>query len=202
LGHKKEGKPKRAKHLREYFRLILVLTVISLISGGVLAQTYKFANPRIEENREKDTEKAIIEVLPGVSTFKNVTVDGQILYKGLDNRGRDVGVAFIAEAGGFQGVIRMMVGVDIESRQITGMKILEHLETPGLGARINESWFQDQFKGKSLNDKFIPGEDVDAITGATVSSRAVSDGLKNSINRLLDLINSGKLTNVDMGGDR
>lgn len=188
--------------MREYFRLILVLTVISLISGGVLAQTYKFANPRIEENREKDTERAIIEVLPGISTFESVAIDGQIFYKGLDDRGRDVGVAFIVEAGGFQGVIRMMVGVDMESRQITGMKIIEHLETPGLGARINESWFQDQFKGKSLNDKFIPGEDVDAITGATVSSRAVSDGLKNSINRLLDLINSGKFTNVDMEGDR
>lgn len=186
--------------MREYLRLILVLTVIALISGGVLAETYRFANPRIEENRKMEMEKAIIEVLPGCARFEETVVDGKKIYKGLNNEGHEVGLAFVAEAGGFQGVIRMMVGVDLAAGKMTGIKILEHLETPGLGARISEAWFQGQFKGKSLEDKFVPGEDVDAITGATVSSRAVSEGLRRNLDDFLEVVNSGKLVDLSAGG--
>lgn len=181
--------------MNEQVKLVLVLTVIALISGGVLAETYKFANPLIEENRRMETEEAILQVLPGSSRFEEAYINGKEAYKGYDDHGQLVGLALPLEGDGFQGVIRMMVGVDIESDKILGMKILEHLETPGLGARIGEDDFQEQFRGKSINDKFIPGDDVDGITGATVSSRAVVDGLKKGFSTLRE-------ANVDRGGGR
>jgi len=78
----------------------------------------------------------------------------------------------------------MMVGFNPESNTLTGMTVLSHLETPGLGARIQESWFQEQFKGKSADDPFIAKQDIDAISGATISSKAVGDIIKDTLDKV------------------
>jgi electron transport complex protein RnfG len=77
-----------------------------------------------------------------------------------------------------------MVGLNPEEEVLTGMTVLSHLETPGLGARIEEDWFKEQFKGKSIHDKFVAKQDIDAITGATISSNAVGSIIKNTIEKV------------------
>jgi len=79
-----------------------------------------------------------------------------------------------------------MVGVDPEQEMITGIKILSHSETPGLGARIGEAAFQDQFEQKPINDDYEVNKDVDGVTGATVSSRAVAATLKQTLPQALE----------------
>lgn len=170
--------------------MIVVLLIIGVISGGLLAGVYRVANPLIVKNREKVLREAVLVVLPGARTFKKLARGGLVVYEGLDGAGRPVGRAFIAEGAGFQGKIRMMVGMDMDLKKIKGLLILENVETPGLGSRINEGWFQRQFKGLTgarqvtyvKNQKPDPaGNEVEAITGATISSRSVVDALNREV---------------------
>lgn len=88
---------------------------------------------------------------------------------------------------GYSGLIRIMLGVDASGR-IHGVYILEHRETPGLGSKICNPEFLDQFKGKSLRNFTFAvekdGGDVDAVTSATISSRAVTEALKTGLQML------------------
>ncbi|WP_202708584.1 RnfABCDGE type electron transport complex subunit G [Sporosalibacterium faouarense] len=166
-------------------RMVVVLLLVGAISGLVLALTFKWTEPMINEIAQSNQKKAILEVLPKAKSYKTMENNNQ-LFIGYDDNGNEVGLAFIAEGGGFQGDIRMMVGMDTTEEKLTGMTVLSHLETPGLGARIEEDWFKDQFNEKSIEDDFIAKQDVEAITGATISSNAVSNILKNSIPKALD----------------
>ncbi len=170
--------------MAKYMRLIVVLVVISIFSGAVLAQTYKITYPNIKQNALKKQEEAIMKVIPGAAKYKDISKDNLKVFKGLDENGNFKGIAFIAEGGGFGGSIKLMVGLNPEEEVLTGMTVLSHLETPGLGARIEEDWFKEQFKGKSIHDKFVAKQDIDAITGATISSNAVGSIIKNTIEKV------------------
>ncbi|MDK2934413.1 MAG: H+/Na+-translocating ferredoxin:NAD+ oxidoreductase subunit [Clostridiales bacterium] len=169
-------------------KLILVLGLISLFSGVVLAKTYEITSPTMREVAMKNQQKAIFEVLPQIKEYKEFQNEaGMLIYEGLDSDKKVTGLAFIAEGGGFQGTIRMMVGLNLKTKKITGYKVLEHLETPGLGARITEDSFKKQFSAKSWDDPFAVGKDIVPITGATISSKAVSEILKGSVAKVLEV---------------
>lgn len=171
----------------KYTKLIVVLMIISIFSGAVLAQTYKVTYPNIKQNALKKQEEAIMQVIPGAKKYEEISEDGIKVFKGFDENGNFKGIAFIAQGGGFGGTIQMMVGLDPEEEVLTGMTVLSHLETPGLGARIEEAWFKEQFVGKAIKDGFVAKEDIDAITGATISSDAVGSIIKNSIQKVYDV---------------
>ena len=86
--------------------------------------------------------------------------------------GKTFAVAFESGAQGYHGDIGVMVGVDLASKKLTGISIVEHTETPGLGARITEPNFTDSFKGKPL-DKELGVGDINALSGATLSTKGV-----------------------------
>lgn len=167
-------------------KLIIVLALISIASGFFLALTYTYTIPHIEANAAREQEIAILDTIPGAVSFEVIEGTDFPMYKGLDSSGKTVGFAYVAEGGGFQGIITMMVGVDPEKETITGIKILSHAETPGLGARIGEAAFQDQFAQKPISDSFEVNKDVDGVTGATVSSRAVATTLKQTLPQALE----------------
>ena len=167
-------------------RLIIVLALISIGSGLFLALTYTYTIPHIEANAARDQEIAILETLPGAVDYQELEQTDMPIYVGLDSGGGIVGFSYVIEGGGFQGIIRMMVGVNPHEEKITGVKVLSHSETPGLGARITETEFLDQFAQKSINDDFEVKEDVDGVTGATVSSKSVSEILKQSLPQALE----------------
>ncbi len=162
-------------------RLIVVLALISIGSGFFLALTYAYTIPHIEANAERDKEAAVFETLPGAVGFKEIEGMDFPMYEGLDGDGKAVGFAYVAEGGGFQGLISMMVGVDPEQGEITTVKLLSHSETPGLGARIAEKVFLHQFAQKPICDDFEIKKDCDGVTGATVSSQAVATILKQTL---------------------
>jgi len=167
-------------------RLIIVLAIIAVGSGLVLSLTYNFTIPTINANAAEAQEEAIMEALPEAVTSEEIKDTDFPMYKGFDGAGNPAGVAYVVEGGGFQGIIKIMIGLDVENKVLTGLKILSHSETPGLGARITEDWFQEQFKGKSINDGFVAKEDVEAITGATISSKSVSKIVKDSVPRAME----------------
>lgn len=180
-------------------KIMLVLTLISTLSGGVLATWDGFTKPRIEKLRLAELKAAISDVLPPYKFYHEVMKDGMTLYigKGADNQ--PVGIAFEAIGSGFQGKIAIMVGVQPGFSKLTGIKVLEQVETPGLGTRIvedpskkaNPFWFSQQFKGVEVDPKIFlvknkkptrPNQ-IQAITGATISSTAVVRVLNESIEK-------------------
>ncbi len=167
-------------------RLIVVLALISIGSGFFLALTYAYTIPHIEANATRDKERAVFETLPEATDFEEIKDVDFPMYRGLDDNGKSVGFAYVAEGGGFQGLISMMIGVEPEQEKITKVKLLSHSETPGLGARIAENVFLHQFTQKQICDDFEIKKDCDGVTGATVSSQAVATILKQTLPKAME----------------
>lgn len=162
-------------------KMILILTLFACVSGGVLSVVYLFSSPMIEANILKEQREAVFLVVPGVKKYTEKKIDDFVYYECRDESGSVNGFAFLAQGNGYQGVIKIMVGVTPDISKITGIKVLEQVETPGLGGRISEKEFQEQFRGISTepvieyvkNKKPSKPNEIQAITGATISSRSV-----------------------------
>jgi Na+-translocating ferredoxin:NAD+ oxidoreductase subunit G len=163
-------------------KLAITLGVFCVISAGMLAYVFMMTGPRIEANAKASFDGSLRAVLPGAESFKPVPLAPGAkseIYEGTAG-GNVVGLAVKVAPRGYSGEIVMLVGVDPELR-IKGMKILSQRETPGLGNNVEKPKFQKQFIGKGVTDAFEPKKDVDAITGATISSRAVCEGVKTAL---------------------
>lgn len=145
--------------MAKILRLGITLTIVCVISAGLLSMVYLLTKPLIEINDKRTLELAKQEVLGGKE-----------------------GKALVVAPRGYGGKIEMLVGVD-SSGKVTGVKILNHTETPGLGANIVRPDFLKQFVGKSAGDPIEPKKDIDAITGATISSKAVCMGVKEALRK-------------------
>lgn len=177
--------------MREIVRMIVVLAVITGASGLLLAGV----NQGTKEQRKQQLLQyvkgpAILEVLAGSSNdpLKNVkeiqlppTGDQAEGGKVLDvfpayKDGKLWAVAFEASGSGFGGDIGVVVGIDVQDDRLLGVGITTSKETPGLGARIREAGFRNGFRGIPLDEDVkvkADGGEVDAISGATISSRGV-----------------------------
>jgi len=170
--------------MKEMLRYGLILGVICLVASGLLVGVYSLTRPRIVAQAQNEEEEALLEVLPGAIRFEPVKSDSEIIYyKGYGQDGRLKGVAFKVSAKGYSSTIETMVGMDKEGT-ISAIKILSQNETPGLGAGITEPSFTGQFKNKDTKSL----TDVEAITGATISSGAVIDSVKAKAQEIKELI--------------
>lgn len=170
-------------------KMIVVLTLITMLSGGLLYSWDRFTLPRIEAHRLRELQAAVADVLPAHARYEERTVRTVTFYVGKTGSGEPVGVAFRAVGSGFQGPIALMVGVNPGFTKLTGIKVLEQIETPGLGTRIvtdpinkeNPYWFTGQFTGLGADSEILvvknrpPATDteIQAITGATISSKSI-----------------------------
>ena len=171
---------------RELIKYGALLMGICTCSGLLLTAVYKLTEKRIEEQKVLEEKLASQEVLPDATTFKKEIKKGETIEIGLRD-GKKVGEVYLVTTRGYSGEIKLKVGVDLEGK-ITGIKILESLETPGLGAKIKERKFSEQFKGKSKNNLYLKKEKsegrIDSITGATISSSAVVDAIRKRLSPL------------------
>ena len=169
--------------MKEIIKMLVVLTVISGICGFLLAGVRSATAERIEEQELLNVKgPAVKRVLAGsdndfIKDRKVVDLGGKeyTVFIGKKN-GKPWAMAYEVSGKGFGGDIGLMIGFDLEGDALTGIGITLHKETPGLGSRITEEGFSGGFKGRSADMDFkIKGDggDIDAITGATVSSRGV-----------------------------
>lgn len=183
------------------FNMILVLTLTAVFVGGMLAGFFKFVEPKIEENRLREERQAVFSVLPDVADYRVIEKridkkDVVKIFRGVDKDGKLVGYAFLASGPGFQGIITMMVGLNVDMKHLTGLKVLEQVETPGLGDKIREKWFEDQFKGLSIEPKieYIKNRkpekpnQIQSITGATITTKAVANIINKRVRIVIDII--------------
>ena len=195
-------------------RMLLTLGFAGMLSGATLVGVFNVTGPRIERNRAEALERAVYEVLPdAVSRAPFVVRDGVVVelenpgpgipkeeavYAGYDAAGNRIGFAIPAEGGGFQDTIRLIYGVDPVTRTVVGMRVLESKETPGLGDKIiKDMSFVGAFDDVAADPELVatkkgatlPNE-IDAISGATISSIAVVNIINNSNSRWLDKLSA------------
>ncbi|MFC1509628.1 FMN-binding protein [Candidatus Omnitrophota bacterium] len=138
-------------------------------------------------------DEELNSIMPEGDTFKEK--DSPFKYREVYKKGSLIGYSFHTKdlmpvKEGYNGSMDIIVGINKDGA-IENLNILEHSETPEYAEAITGRKFLDQFKGKSIEDNFKIGDDIDAVTRATVSSQAVSDILRGSINKLMDAVGSG-----------
>jgi electron transport complex protein RnfG len=171
--------------MKNILRVALALTVVCVVAACALSVVHVVTKEKIAEEARKELKEALGVVFPKAETFTPLDLaafgtlpeskDIQFLeaYE-AQSGGERQGLVFKVASTGYGGPIVLLVGVDTKEGKITGLKVLEHQETPGLGSNVAEAGFLSQFLGKSLESPFRVGEDVQAVSGATISSRAVA----------------------------
>ena len=176
-------KPLTILSMKDLIKMIAVLTVISVAAGFLLATTNKITRAPIAAARLAEKLDAMKKVLPD---YDNDPVENTCVVQEAGRpwtfyvarkQGVFAGAAFEAVSDqGYSGTIRILAGI-LPDNTIKGLEIVEQAETPGLGAKISESAFTEQFQGKMIcHTRWAvkkDGGDIDAITGATISPRAV-----------------------------
>lgn len=170
------------------FKTVGVLVAIGLISSASIAFMARYAYPIIERNRERELRQAVLTILPDAVRFETVDEKNRI-YRGLTEDSQTAGFAFVGEGGGYQGIIKMMIGISPDLQRLKGIIILENLETPGLGAKIVTDEFRRQFENLPVEKpiEYVQNKapekpnQIRAITGATISSRSVVNILNRTI---------------------
>jgi len=175
------------KFVEESWLVLIMGIVFALLLAG--AQTTM--SERIRENRQKALNEAIAEVVPNTVSTEQMEIDGHVVFKCFGADKNLQGWAIQATGTGFVDKITLVVGLTLDVEKITGVKVIENLETPGLGNKIVGEW-ADQYKGLNAQPSIRvrrSGADpslnqIDAITGATWSSRYVTDIVNDAIKRI------------------
>ena len=192
------------------FKLVFALGIAGLLSGIILVGTFIYTNPLIKANKEAAIQRAIFKVLPDCDSFTALVIeDGKLMEKvdGADNKEEPdkeellvyagynankelIGFAIPGSEPGFQDVIAAMFGYDDSQKIIIGFEVLESKETPGLGDKIfKDADFQTNFTALAVEPEIVPvkkgakqkSNEVEAITGATISSKAIVRLLNNTM---------------------
>ncbi len=176
-------------------RLVLTLAIAGLLSGIAIIGIYESTLPTITANKARELREAVFKVLPGVSRMQQLVYrngelivseetakDEPVVYGGYDERGEFLGYAIPGAGPGFQDTIGLLFGFTPERQLVLGMEVLESRETPGLGDKIyKDGEFVGSFNELSIEPEIVAvkkgtssrANEIDAITGATISSKAV-----------------------------
>ena len=178
--------------------MVLVLTGVAVVMGGVLAFVNHLTEGPINDQKAKALADGIKTVMVSddivvakTDTVRQKDAKGKemtyIIYQARDAQGKELGAAVESTTGGFGGDLKVLVGFDAEGK-ILGYTLLEHAETPGLGAKADK-WFQRGEKGdiigKTPTEPLTVSKDggqVDAITASTITSRAFLLAVNNAYN--------------------
>jgi electron transport complex protein RnfG len=197
------------KNIAGMLRLGLILAAYAAVACVMLAFVYAGTSKIIAGRVEADQQAALKEIFPDADSFEpveNVTsADPSVSVSNAyaaKRGGTVVGMALKLSRASYAGPIVLLVGVSVDKR-ITGVKIMEHSDTPGLGANAaSPSYFVDrakgitfygQFAGKSVADPFTVKGDVVAITASTITSRAVTASVKAAGQAAVEWFSAGGL---------
>ena len=172
-------------NLKEVLKPAAILFVICVAVSAALAGTNMLTKDRIAQAAAQKAEESRMVVLPGAESFE----ESGGHYTGKDSSGQAVGYVFETESKGYGGTVKVMTGVSTEG-SITGVIVLSHSETPGLGVNAEKAEFRDQYQQPVANltggiqvVKFqAPKEgEIQAMTGATITSTAVTNAVNAAI---------------------
>ena len=181
---------------KDMFKLGLNLLIISAVAALLLALTNSVTASTIAQRNEQanaEARKLVLESAQDFEEVKDVKTDNSKgvevseIYEAKDASGNTVGYTLKVLPSGYGGTIELMVGIDSAKGQVSGMNVVSNSETAGLGAKSTDPEFSDQYKGKPLEELSVlkngtPGDtEIKAISGATITSTAVTNGVDAAI---------------------
>ena len=181
---------------KDMFKLGLNLLIISAVAALLLALTNSVTASTIAQRNEQANAEARKLVLESAQDFEEVKdaktdnskgVEVSEIYEAKDASGNTVGYTLKVLPSGYGGTIELMVGIDSAKGQVSGINVVSNSETAGLGAKATDPEFSDQYKGKPLEELSVlkngtPGDtEIKAISGATITSTAVTNGVDAAI---------------------
>ena len=181
---------------KDMIKLGLNLLIISAVAALLLALTNSVTAGTIAERSEQANAEARKLVLESAETFEEVKdakldnstgVEVAEIFEAKDASGNTVGYTLKVLPSGYGGAIELMVGIDSANGQVSGINVVSNSETAGLGAKATDPEFSDQYKGKPLEALSVlkngtPGDtEIKAISGATITSTAVTNGVDAAI---------------------
>ena len=167
--------------MREILKLSITLAFVGLVSAALLTGVNNVTAPIIAERQEAEYREALELYFPDVDSFESQRLDDDYFDLIFDSSDRLIGVMATIGQQGYDGTILYNLALDAEGK-VVGMLIISHSETPGIGDVITTSEFQEQFISKSFEDPLVPGEDVDTVSGATISSAAMVTSVRRVVN--------------------
>ena len=173
--------------MNKILRLVITLFLITAVVAAALAGVNTITKDAIAANQEKKTQDALAVVLPDAGNLEKVALSGDA---GIVSEVYTDGASYAVKVlpGGFDGEITMMVG--IADGKITGISVISHTETPGLGAvaaaqNAKGEAFRGQFVGQS--GELAVGDQIDAMSGATITSNAVVTGVNAALSYVANM---------------
>jgi electron transport complex protein RnfG len=174
--------------MKAIMRYRFILALICILVAASLVVVHSKPEPRIISQALADEGAALKDVLAAAENFEPVKSEkGIVYYKAYNKDNKFIGVAFKTQSKGYSSIIEAMVGMTKDGT-ITAIKILKQNETAGVGARVVEPSFTGQFSNKNVQNL----NEVQAITGATVSSGAVIDAVTQKAKEIKELIKDEK----------
>ncbi len=168
--------------MRDFTRMITVLFIVCGLAAASLAVMNAMTKERIAGYEKRAREAALRQVFADADEFVVYRPDSVWEAK---RKGEKAGHVFLVQVQGYSGPITLMFGTD-STGAITALAVLSQTETPGLGAKIATAKFRDQFRNKRAEQLILKKDDpargqIDAITGATISSRVVTKALRSTL---------------------
>ena len=192
--------------IKTIIRDTLALVVITVVAGLCLSTVHGLTEQKIADAEAEERTASYREVFPeaadfrapdgsesicGTSYIEGVTIEEALLA--VDNDGNTLGcVISSTSANGYGGDVTLSVGIDLDNT-VTGMKVTSMSESPGFGSHCQDEDFQEQFKGVSWEVKYVSGgksspNEIDMISGATFTSRAVTEAVNGALKASEELL--------------
>ena len=169
------------------FKIGINLTLACLLSGTIIAGTYSLTAPIAAQERVNLKNRAMKELVAEAQVFQ--PIQGKADWYAAQKEGKTIAYVVPAESKGYGGAIRMLAAVTPEGKMLD-YKILAHNETPGLGDKAADPKFRQRFAGKAAKDmevvKVPSDKNIQALTGATITSRAVTKGIREAVERVAE----------------
>jgi len=186
--------------MKYIMQLGFILLIFCAVASGILAFVNSKTQPVIAARKALEEEQTRQELLPLAKTFDmhKAAADSNFVYfAAKDSTDKIIGYAFVAAKNGYSSLVKSMVALDTQYK-IISMKVIDQNETPGLGSNCTGEKFPDFFKNLGYDDLLVDkdGGPVTALTGATITTRAIT----NSIREAITIVKTDLETKVTQGG--
>jgi electron transport complex protein RnfG len=177
-----------------YLKLGIILFIFCAVASGILAYINTLTAPVIAERKAKEEVATREALIPGATFTEVQSSSGDRYFVAKDPATDEIlGYTFIAAEIGYSSTVQTMVGVDKDFK-VLAIKVIDQAETPGLGANCTNESFSAQYSGMTLENLYVDkdGGAVVSLSGATITSRCITNSIRNSIHNVqTDIVAGG-----------
>ena len=176
---------------QDYSLGIFIVAVTLVFAILILSYAHSIADRFIvEEDVSQEMRQNLVEIYGEDATFSEFEYENNLFFVAREG-GNVIGMAHAATGTGYGGDMEVLVGMD-DAANIVGLNVIDHSETPDLGDRVLQDDFKERFVGLGYNDPITIGDDIDSLTGATVSAEAMAEAAREAVELTFPALRSGE----------